>query len=230
MYTLTLPSKQDVHRYRDRLKSVCVKYGVQLGKSNEKAEAILAELFDCPNYNTLLGIASYNTERKVIASNSLDIMRLALPRTTYGSKDRIISILRDFIANGDRPTRFVSFFHLRAKLDHPVMGYWVSLNSGRVLLFDSHSISLVNEKQESEVLSLYTHVRDFLPTSNWYFVAKQFDDMSLKSVVEVRSLIENASVKPHALSWRELFPLACADLSPIKRPPEVIAQWESIAN
>lgn len=221
MYTLTLSSKRDVHRYRDRLKSIC-------GKSNEKAEAILSELLGCPNYNTLLGIASSANTSETTSSDSPDILRLALPRSTYGAKDRIINILRKFRDNGDGPNKLVSFFHRKEKLNYPVMGYLVMLSSGRVLLFDSHSINLGSDRQESEVISLYTHMRELLPTSNWYFAAKQFDDTSLKSVVEVRSLIENASVKPHALSWGELFPLAEVDLSPIKRPPETIAQWESL--
>ncbi|MDI4670994.1 hypothetical protein MKZ42_03200 [Pseudoalteromonas shioyasakiensis] len=228
MYTLTLPSKRDVHRYRDRLKSICDKYGVRLGKSNEKAETILAELFDCPNYNTLLGIASRSNDKEPTLIDKSEILRLALPRTTHGAKDRIINIVREFALLGDSPTKLVSFFHRKGALKSPVMGFCFTLTSGRVLLFDSHGISLVNDKQESVVISLYTHIRELLPTSCWYFAAMQFDDMSLKSVIEVSSLIENAGVKVHALSWRELFPLSQAELSPIKRPLETIAQWESL--
>lgn len=102
MYTLTLTTAADVNCLKDRLRELCDNEGIRLGKTNEKVERILAGLVLVRDYNTLLGMAkSVDAGRSGISEAELQILRIALPRTTYGAKDRIIVTLRNTVGAGD---------------------------------------------------------------------------------------------------------------------------------
>ena len=232
MYTLTLSAVADVHRLKDRFRELCDKEGIRLGKTNEKVERILAGLLSVRDYNTLLGIAKdseVTSPTTGLLDVSQDVLRIALPRTTYGAKDRIISTVRELVSSGDPVLRLVSFFHQKEHAAYPVLGLLVKLASGRGFVFDSHSLNMSNAKFESEVISLYTHLRDVVPVKNWYFVGKRYDfDCCSRPIHDVLDSIENMPLKIHALSWREFFPIAETCSQPVKKPPEIIQQWGSI--
>lgn len=232
MYTLTLSAVADVQRLKNRFRELCDIEGIRLGKTNEKVERILAGLLSVRDYNTLLGIAKGGEVTSTVAGQqdvSHDVLRIALPRTTYGAKDRIILTVRAFVSSGDQVLRLVSFFHHKDHLPYPVLGLLVKLASGRGFIFDSHSLNMSSVEFESEVISLYTHLQDVVPVKNWYYVAKRYDfDCCSRSIHEVVESIENVPLKIHALSWREFFPIAEADSQPVKKPPETIQQWGSI--
>lgn len=234
MYTLTLSAVADVHRLKNRFRELCDIEGIRLGKTNEKVERILAGLLSVRDYNTLLGIAKggeFTSASAGLQNVSHDVLRLALPRTTYGAKDRIIVTLRNTVGAGDPVISLVSFFHQKERLDYPVMGLWVKFASGRVFVFDSHQLNISNASSESDVISLYKHLSEVVPVNNWYYVAKRYDyDCCQLSIQELKQTIENAPVKIHALAWRELFPLAESDLNHVKKPAEVMQQWDDIFN
>lgn len=174
---------------------------------------------------------SVDAGRSGISEPEPQVLRIALPRTTYGAKDRIIVTLRNTVGAGDTVISLVSFFHQKERLDYPVMGLWVKFASGRVFVFDSHQLNINNASSESEVISLYKHLSEVVPVKNWYYVAKRYDyDCCQLSIQELKQSIENAPVKVHALAWRELFPLAELDLNPAKKSAEVMQQWDDIFN
>lgn len=56
MLTLNLNTKEDVHRLRERLRTICDQEGIRLGKTNARAERIIASLVGVRDYNTLIGM------------------------------------------------------------------------------------------------------------------------------------------------------------------------------
>lgn len=58
MISIQLASKKDVLKFKAKFREACEKHGLRLGKSNQKAEAIITELFNATNFNTLVAKAS----------------------------------------------------------------------------------------------------------------------------------------------------------------------------
>ncbi len=230
MYTITLASKRDVHRFRDSFKSICDKHGIRLGKSNDKPELIIAELLNFPNYNTLLGVAANDENQYQVSLSQQSYLRIAVPRNTFGAKDRIISLLRDRINKlGHKIMRLTVFFHQRDGVNYPLMGFLVEFDQGEQLLFDSHSMNMSNTKAESEILSLFTHLSVLIGLEFWYFVAKKLTgDLSRISILSAVNELKDSPVKMFSSSWREIFPLSHGSTTPSKLDNFQLIEWQRI--
>jgi hypothetical protein len=90
MLTLTLSSKNDVHDFKRRFRALMDAQGIRLGKSNQKIDAIIPQLFGVRDIDTMYGLAEKSSRVEDIG----EVDQRKLGGSTHKQQDELTDLIR----------------------------------------------------------------------------------------------------------------------------------------
>jgi hypothetical protein len=140
----------------------------------------------------------------VLANTNATVVRQKLPRTTYGSKDAIIQILRDAI-DMEESVRNIYAFSLEGKPNAGrdcYLAFLIEYQNDHFDLFDDSEMNMGNGAREYEIISIMQHI-SLLSNPNHLLYSIKRLPYQLRDIppFQAACMIKSQSFKPLLPNW-----------------------------
>ncbi|MCU4677470.1 hypothetical protein N7931_17750 [Catenovulum sp. 2E275] len=141
----------------------------------------------------------------VLANTNATVVRQKLPRTTYGSKDAIIQIIRDAV-DMEESIRNIYAFALEGRPGagrDSYLAFLIEYRNDHFDLFDDSEMNMGNTSREYEVISIMQHMSLLANPNHLLYSVKRLP-YQLRDLppLQVACLVKSQSFKPLLPNWQ----------------------------
>lgn len=167
----------------------------------------------------------------VLANTNATVVRQKLPRTTYGSKDAIIQVVRDAV-DMEESIRNVYAFALEGKPEacrDYYLAFLVEYTNDHYDLFDDSEMNMGKTAREYEVISIVHHMALLANPNHLLYSVKrlpyQLRDMP---PLQAASVIKSQSFKPLLPNWQVFLSTFSKDQQLLPKSVYEAERWEPL--
>lgn len=167
----------------------------------------------------------------VLANTNATVVRQKLPRTTYGSKDAIIQIIRDAV-DIEESIRNIYAFALEGKPEachDSYLAFLVEYTNDHYDLFDDSEMNMGNQAREYEVISIVHHM-SLLAHSNHLLYAVKRLPYQLRDLppLQAACFIKSQLFKPLLPNWQVFLSTFSKDQKLLPKSVYEAERWEPL--
>jgi len=229
MINIELKSKEDLKRFKNRLRTVCEKRGVRLGKAEHKLNDIVTEFLEYTDYNAL--VSQVQKQKNKLSDTTLEISSLSLfpervsvPSTTYGAQERILNSLRSA-----RNIQSVIFAVRDGNPNDHALTLIVIAESG-IKVFDTTNITAERTPRELELLDIFRALKDLGCLKKTRFIKQRIKATYELPILKAFDELTTYPLEEIFHEWRRF--ISCFTSSPAIPSPGVFLDedWNELAN
>jgi len=201
MIDIQLHSKKDILNLKKDFRSACETQGLRLGQSEKKTEAILASLFKCPNFDTLVGLAlKPQSEDQPTEKLPVYHRRINSTGSTGTTKSRIIKEIKE--ADG---VEYVTFAVRPGESNKFALSIVVSTYGGldRVIsVYDDSLLTVERTAREHEILDILRNLKKRGSLDKAVFIERHVPKTDHLPAQEAIGILRDYGAKAIFPNWR----------------------------